>query len=56
MAKARITIDVDVNKLEWIKNYIDKANMSRNRFFDEAIDCYKNAIMVSDKNDNGVKK
>ncbi|MBH8605579.1 hypothetical protein [Thermoactinomyces sp. CICC 10522] len=54
MAKARITIDVDVNKLEWIKNYCDINKISRNRFFDEAIDHYKNTLLV-DKND-GVKK
>lgn len=44
MEKVRITIDVEYEKLNWVKKQCDKEGISRNKFFDLAIDAYKEKL------------
>lgn len=50
--KARISADIDREKLKWIEAYCDKENISRNKFFDMACELYIKTLEGESENEN----
>ncbi len=52
--KARITVDIPIELLEWAKKYCEKKKISRNMLFEQALEAYK--AEVEDETSKGEEK